>query len=183
MYFSLAFLLSGLALVSPVLSEVCKGQVTLSEYYIGVDKNVKVETVSCPEISHAKRSDLSSRQASGATNVCGAECDTSCFTPSGGGPDPNECHVIADALRYDSENTGTYFDVNNGTAGDNIVVMTYNSCETFFANQADGVLEYCRTDWASVIDWVAPNCQSTQNAHGGDCIASDQTWFIQVQHS
>ena len=31
---------------------------------------------------------------------------TTCFTPSGGGPDPNECHVIADALRFDSQNIG-----------------------------------------------------------------------------
>lgn len=33
---------------------------------------------------------------------------TNCFTPSGGGPDPNECHVIADALLYDSQNVGQY---------------------------------------------------------------------------
>ena len=32
---------------------------------------------------------------------------------------------------------------------------------------------------ADVIDWVAPHCQSTQNAHGGNCVASDQRWFIQ----
>ncbi|KAK0458283.1 uncharacterized protein EV420DRAFT_1544666 [Desarmillaria tabescens] len=182
MHFSLAFLLSGFALISPVLSEVCEGQVTLSETYIGVDKNVKVETVSCPEAALARRGDLFSRQASNVTNVCGAQCDTFCFTPSGGGPDPNECHVIADALRYDSQNTGSTFDIANGTTG-NIVVMTYNTCESFFVNQFNSTLQYCRTDWASVLDWVAPNCQSTQNAHGGDCIASDQRWFIQVQHS
>ena len=31
---------------------------------------------------------------------------TNCFTPSGGGPDPNECTIIADALLYDSQNIG-----------------------------------------------------------------------------
>jgi hypothetical protein len=33
---------------------------------------------------------------------------TNCFSPSGGGPDPNECNVIADALLYDSQNIGTF---------------------------------------------------------------------------
>lgn len=28
---------------------------------------------------------------------------TDCFTPSGGGPDPNDCHIIADALRFDGQ--------------------------------------------------------------------------------
>ena len=32
--------------------------------------------------------------------------NTFCFTPAGGGPDPNECHVITDALLYDSQNVG-----------------------------------------------------------------------------
>ncbi len=32
--------------------------------------------------------------------------NTNCFLPAGGGPDPNECHIIADALRFESENTG-----------------------------------------------------------------------------
>ncbi|KAK0489913.1 hypothetical protein EDD18DRAFT_559178 [Armillaria luteobubalina] len=182
MRFSLPLLLSAFALISPVLSEVCPGQVTHSETYIGVDKNVKVETVSCPDGALTKRGDLIPRQTSNVTNVCGAQCNTLCFTPSGGGPDPNECHIIADAIRYDSQNIGSTFTINNGTTG-NIVVMTYSSCESFFVNQIDGLMEYCRLDWASVIDYVAPNCQATQNAHGGDCLAADGTWFIQVQHS
>ncbi|KAK0443661.1 uncharacterized protein EV420DRAFT_1723707, partial [Desarmillaria tabescens] len=182
MYFSLAFILSGFVLISPVLSEeVCPGQVTLSESYIGADKNVKVETVSCPEGTLTRRGDVVPRQAP-VTNVCGAQCNTLCFTPSGGGPNPNECHVIADALRYEGRNIGNLFNINNGTTG-NVVVMTYSSCLSFFANKINGVMQYCRNDWASAIDWVAPNCQSTQNAHGGDCLASDGRWFIQVQHS
>ncbi|PBK84564.1 hypothetical protein ARMGADRAFT_1000311 [Armillaria gallica] len=182
MYFSIAFILSGFALISPVLSEVCPGQITLSETYIGADQNVKVETVSCPEGALTRRGDLISRQASNVTNVCGTQCNTFCFNPSGGGPDPNECHVIADALRYDSQHIGSTFTINNGTTG-NIVVVTYNSCESFFVNQINGLMEYCRLDWASVLDWVAPNCQSTQNAHGGFCVAGDGRWFIQAQHS
>ncbi|KAK0443651.1 uncharacterized protein EV420DRAFT_1768513 [Desarmillaria tabescens] len=168
MYFSLAFVLFGFALVSPVLSEICEGQVTLSESYIGADKNVKVETV-----------DVVSRQAPSVTNVCGGQCNTFCFTPPGGSPDPNDCHVIANALRYESENTGNLLDLANDSNG-NTVVMVYNSCESFFGNEMYGVIEYCRDDWASVIDWMAPNCQSTP---GGDCFASDGKWHIQIQHS
>jgi hypothetical protein len=29
------------------------------------------------------------------------------------------------------------------------------------------------------LDNVALNCQATQNAHGGNCVATDQTYFIQ----
>ncbi|KAI5981202.1 hypothetical protein EDD15DRAFT_2336753 [Pisolithus albus] len=32
---------------------------------------------------------------------------------------------------------------------------------------------------SSVVEYVAFNCQSQQNAHGGNCVASDQSWFIQ----
>ncbi len=31
---------------------------------------------------------------------------TNCFTPSGGGPNPNDCTVIADALLFESQNKG-----------------------------------------------------------------------------
>ena len=32
---------------------------------------------------------------------------------------------------------------------------------------------------AALIDFIAPNCQATQNAHGGICVADDQSWFVQ----
>lgn len=167
------------ALASPLVgdqgSDICPEQAVIVEYYIGEGKNVTVEEISCPQA--IQRRDLESRQ----TNVCGAQCNTDCFIPSGGGPDPNDCHVIADALRYDSQNTAPLFTIPAGA--NNTIAMTYLSCKSFFVNQEpNATLEYCRTDWAAVIDWVAPNCQSTQNAHGGLCLANDQSWFIEIAH-
>ncbi|KAJ7143789.1 hypothetical protein C8R44DRAFT_864819 [Mycena epipterygia] len=178
---SVALLFSNISAASvarTATGEVCEGQVTLSETYIGQDKNVKVQFATCPEYG-SKVQTLESRQA--AVDVCGNNCNTNCFTPSGGGPDPNDCHIIADALRFDSQNIGALFTIGTGT--NNTIVMKFSTCLTFFANQDVSTLEYCRTDWASLVDFVAPNCQSTQNAHGGNCIATDQSWFVQVQHS
>ncbi|KDR73216.1 hypothetical protein GALMADRAFT_724973 [Galerina marginata CBS 339.88] len=137
-----------------------------------------MDLITCDDINEAPGSLLQPRQAA---SVCGATCTTHCFTPSGGGPDPNECHVIADALRFDSQNIAPVFQIGNGTS--NIVSLTFSSCTSFFLNQASTPLNYCRTDFANVIDFVAPNCQATQNAHGGLCLADDGRWFIQVQHS
>jgi len=172
--------ISAIPLVSGIETDVCDGAVTLDSTWIGEAKNVEMRTVSCP---YQRRDDmLVQRQApTNPTNVCGSNCTTNCFSPSGGGPDPNDCHVIADALRYDSQNIGALFQIGNTTTN-NTVVMQFSSCTTFFVNQDFVPLVYCRTDWATLIDFVAPNCQATQNAHGGNCVATDQTWFVQVQH-
>lgn len=163
---------------------VCPGGQTpkiLSEKSIGRNQDVTVQFATCSQATPVMpRSSLVTRQTN-TTNVCGATCTTNCFLPSGGGPDPNECHVIADALLYDSQNIGALFNIGTGT--NNTVIMTYRSCTTFFVNQGAGNLTYCRTDWSAVLDYVAFNCQSTQNAHGGNCVATDQLWFIQAQHS
>ncbi|KAJ7111150.1 hypothetical protein C8R43DRAFT_1139160 [Mycena crocata] len=168
---------ASVALTSRADGQVCEGQITLSETFIGQDKNVKVQYATCPEYG-SKVNTLESRQV---VDVCGNTCDTSCFTPSGGGPDPNDCHIIADALRFNSQNIGALFTVGTGT--NNTVVMQFESCLTFFVNQDNVPIEYCRTDWASLVDFIAPNCQSTQNAHGGKCVATNQQWFAQVNHS
>ncbi|KAF9269737.1 hypothetical protein L218DRAFT_993736 [Marasmius fiardii PR-910] len=173
----LVFLLPLGCAVATISQQVCLGQVVNSEMFIGANQDVKVEFVTCPQPSQV----LEPRQTTPPTNVCGAQCNTNCFTPSGGGPDPNECHVIADALRFDSENIGAIFPIGTGT--NNTIVMTFRSCKSFFVNQDLGALAYCRTDWAAVLDIVASNCQAPQNAHGGNCVAADQRWFIQVQHS
>ncbi|KAJ6629410.1 hypothetical protein B0H10DRAFT_2184378 [Mycena sp. CBHHK59/15] len=183
------FHFSAASVISARGDTVCAGQVTLSESYIGEDKSVKVQHVTCPDVSVAavQPRALDTRQA--VENVCGATCmvifqricGTHCFTPSGGGPVPNDCHVIADALRFENQNTGALFLIGTGT--NNTVVMQFATCLSFFVNQDVVTEEYCRTDWASLIDFIAPNCQSTQNAHGGNCVATDQRWFAQVQHS
>ncbi|KAI0791903.1 hypothetical protein C8Q75DRAFT_60313 [Abortiporus biennis] len=157
----------------------CHQPTVIDEKWIGKDKDVKVQMVQCVDIDGINltpSSSLEKRQA----NVCGANCVTNCFLPSGGGPDPNECHVISDALLYDSQNVGALFNLDPAT-NTSLVTMQYRSCKSFMVNQAGTALQYCRTDWAAVLDWVAFNCQSTQNAHGGNCVANDQRWFIQVQ--
>jgi len=172
--------ISATPLVYDLNTNLCDGAVTLASTWIGKAKNVQVKSVFCPNLYHQRRDELEQRQTN-STNVCGAPCATTCFTPSGGGPDPNDCHVIADALREDSESIGALFEIGTGT-NNNTVVMTFNTCFTEFLNQAFGPLVYCRTDFASLIDFIAPNCQATQNAHGGICVADDQSWFVQVNH-
>ncbi|KAJ6540976.1 hypothetical protein DFH09DRAFT_1322838 [Mycena vulgaris] len=156
--------------------QACVGQVTFSETYIGQDQNVKLQFATCPEYGTQIKA-LEGRQL----DVCGNTCTTSCFTPSGGGPNPNDCHIIADALRFDSQRIGALFTIGTGT--NNTVVVQYASCLSFFVNQEVAVIEYCRSDWANLIDFIAPNCQATQNARGGLCVATNQQWFAQVNHS
>lgn len=155
---------------------VCQNEKVLATHFIGKNNEVEAQVLSCSNLpSLTARSVAQKRQ----TNVCGNTCNTNCFTPAGGGPDPNDCQVIADALLYDNQNIGQLFNITVG----NPIFMQYASCETFFVNQASYNETYCRDDWSSIIEWVAFNCQSQQNAHGGNCVASDQTWFIQIQTS
>ncbi|KIM37646.1 hypothetical protein M413DRAFT_448430 [Hebeloma cylindrosporum] len=167
----------------PLAAEsLCKGpQEVVSTEFIGANKNVKLEHISCNTLASSQAikhgTSLQTRQV---PSVCGAPCATTCFTPSGGGPDPNDCHIIADALRFDSQNIGPIFQVSNGTS--DVLSLSFSSCTSFFLNQATTPLNYCRTDFASLIDFIAPNCQATQNAHGGLCVANDGRWFVQVQH-
>jgi hypothetical protein len=72
--------------------------------------------------------------------------------PSGGGPDPNECHVITDALKYDSQNVGALFQIPNGV--NNTIVMTFGSCTSFIVNQNLAPIVYCRTNWVRTHDFV-----------------------------
>ncbi|PPQ69945.1 hypothetical protein CVT25_001989, partial [Psilocybe cyanescens] len=167
-------------LTHPFIPErICKGnQVVTSTQYIGADKNVKLDIITCEGIADSETVEngalLQPRQA---VSVCGAPCTTFCHTPAGGGPDPNECHVIADALRFESQSIAPVFEIDTGS--NNVVSLTFSSCTSFFLNQATTALNYCRTDFASLIDFLAPNCQATQNAHGGLCVANDGRWFVQ----
>ncbi|KAF9067851.1 hypothetical protein BDP27DRAFT_1328159 [Rhodocollybia butyracea] len=160
-------------------TEVCAGQVTISETFIGENSEVKLAQVSCPE-NEDSIIGLQARQAP-SVDVCGDPCATTCFTPAGGGPNPNDCTVIVDAMRFFSQNVNDTFSIPTGTNKTNIVVLTYSSCETFFVNQIAVNQTYCFSDWATIVEFIAPNCQATQNAHGGKCLATDGQWFIQVQ--
>jgi len=110
----------------PISETICPGQSKiLSENYIGKDHNVKMTTLSCAQnASIVEPRRLSERQTTTTPlNVCGAKCNvfevvysiislkrstgnTNCFLPAGGGPDPNDCHVITDALKFEAQNTG-----------------------------------------------------------------------------
>ncbi|KAJ6483625.1 hypothetical protein C8R47DRAFT_1049074 [Mycena vitilis] len=125
-------------------------------------------------------------------DVCGNQCTTYCFTPATGGlvhghssnysdahggPNTNDCHIIADALRYNSQNIAPLLTIGTGT--NNTVTVQYASCLSFFVNQDASSLEYCDTEWANLIDYIAPNCAAAQKANGGLCVATDQQWFVQ----
>ncbi|TDL22432.1 hypothetical protein BD410DRAFT_260759 [Rickenella mellea] len=163
------------------ISEVCKGSKVISQSYIGKDNNVLAEQLACGDkdlrAAFSGSTGLSPRQD--PNNVCGANCNTNCFTPAGGGPNPNECHVIADALLFNSQNIGALFQI-GPAVNSSVLVLTFRSCKTFMVDQTPNTLTYCRTDWSALVDIIAFNCQAQQNAHGGNCVAKDQRWFIQL---
>uniref|UniRef100_A0A0W0F8X9 Uncharacterized protein n=1 Tax=Moniliophthora roreri TaxID=221103 RepID=A0A0W0F8X9_MONRR len=109
MYKQLGTLTAILPYIILATASVCPGQVDLGESTIGANNEVKVGFATCPDTSPellaARDTFLDTRQTPPA-NVCGAPCNTNCFTPAGGGPDPNDCHVIADALLFAFQNTG-----------------------------------------------------------------------------
>lgn len=85
-----------------------------------------------------------------------------CFEPSGGGPNPNECHVISDTLLFESENDSAPFfplplcSTHPGLHLDStiivpttatVVLMKFRSCLTFFLNQASFDEQACLTTW------------------------------------
>ncbi|CDO77986.1 hypothetical protein BN946_scf184452.g1 [Trametes cinnabarina] len=106
---SLAVLASGVSAAS-LGSVVCADEVVADTTHIGANKDVKVTYSHCgvTPLVTAQGKEVSSlhKRQSNATNVCGAPCNTFCFTPSGGGPNEGDCTVIADALLYDSQNVG-----------------------------------------------------------------------------
>ncbi|CAL1697148.1 unnamed protein product [Somion occarium] len=133
----------------------CESPTVVSQSYIGEDKDVKVENIRCANDLTA-RSDVDKR--GGSVNICGARCTTKCFQPAGGGPNP-----------FDS--------------GNSVIKMQYRSCTTYFANKAGIDEQYCLSDWGSLTESIAFDCQAQQNAHGGECVANDNRWYIQVQTS
>ncbi|KAJ3551900.1 hypothetical protein NM688_g4442 [Phlebia brevispora] len=168
-FFALSLALALASLVSSTaIPEGCDGT-TVLDTYIGEDRNVHTEVIQCQNIP------VLASQVGKRDDVCGANCTTDCFTPSGGGPDPNDCQVIADALLYDSQNVGALFtlDPTNGTQR---ITMQYRSCLTYMLNQDVVPITYCRTDWSQLVEYIAFNCQAEQNAHGGLCVADDQRW-------
>ncbi|EKM55987.1 uncharacterized protein PHACADRAFT_209491 [Phanerochaete carnosa HHB-10118-sp] len=180
--FSSALLLSGVLAVAVPSVPHCQNPRALDTTYIGRNNEVLVRQIACDSVptSQVARA-IEARQS---TNACSEPTTTNCFTPAGGGPDPNDCQVIAGAISFNSQGDvlgDTFMLAPSGSAA--VVSMSFQSCESFIVNQLGSNLTYCLTDWASTINNLAFNCQATQNAHGGNAVANDQSFFIQVQHS
>ncbi|KDQ50526.1 hypothetical protein JAAARDRAFT_41986 [Jaapia argillacea MUCL 33604] len=93
-------------------------------------------------------------------DLCGASCTTYCYTPAGGGPNPNDCQTLANGFSGDYTMTAGYY-----------YTWTYGSCEVQQSNIISPAQDiyYCYSDLAGVVSYIAWNCQATQNAHGGYC--------------
>lgn len=90
----------------------CHGQEVLKQTYIGQSNDVLASYYTCSDSSPATSfAPPTARSLEGRTNECSAPCTTTCYTPSGGGPNPNDCTVVADALLYESQNTGLQFSI------------------------------------------------------------------------
>ncbi|KAI0638728.1 hypothetical protein C8Q77DRAFT_1046134 [Trametes polyzona] len=184
---SLVLFLASSAVNAAVLGSsttpTCENEVVVSETFIGEDKNVKVTQSHCDETPFVTAqgtvvSSLTKRQAD-PTNVCGAQCNTFCFNGAGGGPNEDDCAVIANALLFDSQNGKPLFNATAAGTPTNKVTMQFHSCTTYFLNQAATDLTYCRSDWSTLVTWLAGDCNAAHNAHGGLCVAADQRWYIQ----
>ncbi|KAH7101792.1 hypothetical protein BKA62DRAFT_757098 [Auriculariales sp. MPI-PUGE-AT-0066] len=101
-------------------------------------------------------------------NACGIYCPTYCYGGAGGGPDPNHCTQLAQGW------TSGTFVVNQGVT----VYYSLASCQVLVRNLGNfGGLTYCWNDLRGVTNYIAWNCQATQNAHGGYCPMNNE-WSI-----
>ncbi|EPQ53540.1 hypothetical protein GLOTRDRAFT_111695 [Gloeophyllum trabeum ATCC 11539] len=113
-----------------------------------------------------------------AVDITRAPCTTYCDTPAGGGPDPNDCSTLANA-----DAVGGNFTI----PASSYLAWTWKSCQVTQSNLLNPARElnytYDGRDWAGVVNYVAWNCQSQENAHGGSCRFYDNTnvSIIQVQ--
>ena len=180
----------------------CANEQIAETTYIGADKNVKVTFSHCAneEIVNAQGEPESKFNKRQSSNVCGNTCtfspsvrhgtlqlltsrctgNTYCWANATGGPTTSDCTVIADALLYESQNTGVFF---NATAfgvcstltpsflhdcspnylktPTNKITMVYNTCETYFLNQDTSNITYCRTEWV----WTPPPLHNCPFSH------------------
>ncbi|KAF7986961.1 hypothetical protein HWV62_5 [Athelia sp. TMB] len=108
------------ASASPLSTVSCADQETLVTEYIGPQKDVLAEYYSCASApttsgnTTVTPSTTTAAKRASLPNLCGAPCTTTCYTPAGGGPDPNDCQVIVDALLFKGQNAGPLFTI--GTA-------------------------------------------------------------------
>ncbi|KAI0271281.1 hypothetical protein BC834DRAFT_818017 [Gloeopeniophorella convolvens] len=157
----------------------CNNPEVVSSTYVGEHKNVLLQQLYCPDLPRTAAQAAAQRVVK-RDNVCGAPCATNCFPGTANAPNAGDCTVIADALLYDSQNVGALFTL-DPSANTSAITMQYHSCSTLIVDQAGVPLTYCRSDWSSLVNWLASDCSPTTNsAHGGNCVANDGRWFVQV---
>ncbi|TFK97119.1 hypothetical protein BDV98DRAFT_607764 [Pterulicium gracile] len=172
--------------VATVDTSLCTVTTDAEPIYIGENKDVLVQTASCPpsvdEVpapAEFRAGTLLARQ----TNTCGAQCTTNCFAGTTDAPTAGDCSVIANAILYESQSLGNLFTINGPGAPTvpNTITMTFRTCKTFYLNQGLGTQSYCRTAWSDLVNWLNTECGAANGRHGGNCVAADQAWYIQVQ--
>ncbi|KII95396.1 hypothetical protein PLICRDRAFT_212832 [Plicaturopsis crispa FD-325 SS-3] len=117
----------------------------------------------------ARSTEVAARDADANYNLVGAPCTTYCYTPAGGGPDPNDCQSLANDYAGDGD-----FTIGSGGG----LVWSLGSCQVVQWNDmssGDVLYNYNTANWAGVVSYIAWNCQATQNAHGGTCNFYDST--------
>ncbi|ESK93091.1 hypothetical protein Moror_8876 [Moniliophthora roreri MCA 2997] len=150
---------------------------SVSKTHIGEKQQVLFETKNCG--GQASSLDDSKVAVNGknseSRNVCGAQCDTVCYTTNK--PPyyiPSDCQVIYDAIWYESQRNvkGHEFTIRKG----HTVSMSYSTCKVSFVNEGKDLdLVYCRNDWGAVIKFIAT---SGTCPLGGKCVAQDKSWTI-----
>ena len=99
--------------IPPSFPAECHGRKILKQTYIGEFNNVLASYYTCSGTCSDTRpaTTFTSPTLKTTTNECDAPCTTTCFTPAGGGPDPHDCTVIADALLFEGQNKGPDFNI------------------------------------------------------------------------
>jgi len=138
-----------------------------------VDLAAVVDSPSCPIAPNDCVSRFgTANQGQGFVGECGAPCSSSCYQGTGG-PDPNDCQHIANALFAQSPQLFVLYPFN-------FVLLSYNSCGTGIQNQiaaasisgCSQTMIYDYTDWAGIAQYLAWTCQAFVGANGGKCTAN-----------
>jgi len=149
----------------------------------------------CPTVPNTCLSSFSSAFPSDWINQnwvpkCGASCSSTCYAIGTGvpGPDPNDCQMIFNAMIARPDQIFAL-------EPNNFLLFTVRTCGTGIQNQiaanpanwaCSQKMIYDYSDWAAVGSFLAFNCQATQGARGGNCVADTGIYtnvpdfFIQV---
>jgi hypothetical protein len=121
---------------------------TLKQTFIGLNKDVSAEY-------YSYSTNLDPQEQIDIPNVCGVACATTCYSGTGG-PDPNDCQVIADALLYESKKIGQYDEVFGLTSQAH---STYHRKQYYRRRQC----KYLHSEFLSVQNnWLSESCKGSR---------------------